>query len=164
MTRGHEWRRTKVESPSSDGAQFGVICTLAPGETLLRTRGQVNLTLFYTQPDIMAGLPVCWGLVRDFHGLTAPSLNPNHSADINDPNWLWWEGISMRDSPVSVGSPTQYIAYGPQGDPRRDVKAKREAFGVDGSDIWFTGVTDPNVTVGTYAWQWTFSCLVLLAP
>jgi len=161
--RGHQWRRFKYEAASSNQDQSSIMCVLAPGETIIRMRGQTNLSVFYTSPAITRGLPVCWGIFIQGHDTAGPLLNPNHNADIASQLWMWWEGITLFDSPQVTGSPAQYPAYGPQGDPTRDVRAQRKADPSIGSDVWIRGVSDPNVTVGNYFWSWSWSILVQLA-
>lgn len=163
MARLHQWRRIKTENVASAADFSSVICTLAPGETVLRVRGQVNLSVFYTSPDITRGLPVCWGVFLD-PAETGPTLDPVDDTDIQSQRWMWWEGISLADSPTVTGTTPQYLAYGPQGDPVRDIKAERKADPVTGSYLWVRGKVDPNVTVGYFAWQWSWSALILEAP
>ena len=163
MARAHEWRRIKVENVASAADFSSVICTLAPGETVLRVRGQANLSTFYTSPAITRGLPVAWGIFLDTAG-TGPTLDPLDDTDIGSQRWMWWEGISLADSPQVQGSPAQYLAYGPQGDPVRDIKAERKADATSGSYLWVRGNVDPNLTVGYFGWQWSWSALILEAP
>jgi len=163
MPRAHEWRRIITESVASASDYSSVICTLAPGETVLRVRGQANLSTFYSSPDITRGLPVAWGIYLDDAG-TGPTLDPVDATDVLSQRWMWWEGISLTDSPQFDLSSPQYLAYGPAGDPVRDIKAERKANASIGSYLWVRGNVDPALSVGYFAWQWSWSALILEAP
>lgn len=163
MTRAHQWRRFVKESTSGLQDDSDVICALTPGETVLRVRGQVNLSVFYSAQDITLGLPIAWGV---FIGTSssAAALDPLTYADMQSQDWMWWEGISLEDSPQFTATSPQYLAYGPRGGPVRDIKAERKADPDDDSYLWVRGNVNSDLTVGYFAWQWSWSALILEAP
>lgn len=163
MPRTFEYRRFNYAGLIDDRYQYQNLTTLAPGETIVRTRMTLKLSTLYTQPFLTASVGIVVGLAVDLAD-SGPGQDLFTGAD--GPYWLWWENFALTSSPLTFtsGSDTYYTEYTPAPGLEIDSKAQRAFLGPDELFYYCAVGIDPLLTVGELFVQMSGSVGVLGAP
>lgn len=159
MARVTEWRRFQAPGASALHSSAVSLASLAPGETLTRCRLHIDVNSLNTNEYVWASVPIVWGLMLVTQ---VTGVIPDPFAGLNNQEWLWWEGISLRNQPAQGVGAAKYVDSGPDGGGYRDVKAMRKADPVHGSFLYFCIAGSPLVPTLTFFTAVTSSTLVTL--
>jgi hypothetical protein len=159
MARPTDWRRFQAPGATPFHDQQATLCALAPGETLTRVRLHLDVTSGNANEYVWSSIPILWGVcLVDQPAGTAPDLFTDASSE----QWMWWEGISLRNQPAQGTGSAKFIDQGPDGGGDRDIKAQRKATAGVGSFVIFRMTGSPVVPTQALYLGLTASCLVIL--
>lgn len=159
MARPTVWRRLQVPGLTALHTQSNIIASLAPGETLTRTRLHMDVYSASANLYVWAAIPILWGVCVVSK---SPGTPLDLFADPNNAEWVWWEGLSLRNQVAEGVGTAKYIDAGPPGSGDRDIRAQRKADPVHGSYVIHVLTGSPLVPTQLLSLGLTSSCLVTL--